>query len=85
MSEKSPEEVQDRSFKGVVDAIDPATLAQTVNKVANAVNVSIMLNVSQKAQAEKIIITHDTTQSKDWKYAYRGETTPCLIPVHTIP
>lgn len=51
------EEVQDRGYKRVIDAIDPTIIAQTAENVANAFSGSIMMTAGQKAQAGKIIIT----------------------------
>lgn len=64
------EEVQDRGFKRVIDALDPALIAQTAEKVANAFSGSTMMTASQKARAGKIIITYDTVQSEDLTDSY---------------
>ena len=55
------EEVQDRGYKRVVDAIDPALITQTAEKVANAFRGSKMMTASQKARAGQIIITYNTS------------------------
>jgi hypothetical protein len=64
------EEVQDKGFKRAIDAIDPALVAETAEKVANAFSGSTMMTESQKAQADKIIITYDTAQSEASKLTY---------------
>ena len=53
------EEVQDRGYKRIVDAIDPATVAQTADDVAKAYNGSAMLTESQKAQVCELLIMYD--------------------------
>lgn len=55
------EEVRDKGFKRLVDSIDPTIIAQTAEKVSNAFSGSTMMTASQKAQAEKILITYETT------------------------
>lgn len=47
------EEVQDRGYKRVIDAIDPAIIQQTVEKVANAFSGSKMMTTSQKARPSR--------------------------------
>lgn len=58
------EEVQDKGFNRVIDAIDPTVITQTAERVANAFSGSKMMTTSQKAQAGKIIITCAIAQAK---------------------
>lgn len=60
------EEVQDRgfNFKRVIAAIDPARVAQTADKVANAFSGSKLLTASQKEQAPNSIITYDQDRNE---------------------
>ena len=53
------EDVRGKGFKRAIDAIDPAVVDQTAEKVANAVKASTMLTANQKARASKIVITYD--------------------------
>jgi hypothetical protein len=47
------EEVHDKGFKRVIDAIDPALIAATAEKVASVFSGSTLMTESQKAQADK--------------------------------
>jgi hypothetical protein len=46
-------------FKGVIDTIDPAPVAETAEKVANAFSGAKLIS------ADKIIITYETAQSEN--------------------
>ena len=61
------EEVKDKGFKRSIHAIDPALITQTADKVANAFNGSTMMTASQKAQADKIVITYDLNSGRNLK------------------
>ena len=58
------EEVQDRGYKRVIDAIDPVVIGKTAENVAKAFSASKMMTASQKARASKIIITYGTTRRR---------------------
>ncbi len=58
------EEVQDRGFKRVIDAIDLALVAETAEKVANVFSGPKLMNANQEARADKIIITSEIAQSE---------------------
>ncbi|KAJ9226790.1 hypothetical protein DTO027B5_1874 [Paecilomyces variotii] len=51
------EEVQDRGFKRVIDAIDPTIVQQTGDRVEDAFKGVKMMTPAQKARTEKIVIT----------------------------
>ena len=55
------EEVQDKGFKRVVDAITPALITATAEKVASG---STLMTEAQKSQVDKIIITYNIIQFK---------------------
>jgi hypothetical protein len=48
------EEIQDKGFKRVLDAIDPALITATAEKVASAFSGSTLMTEAQKSQADKI-------------------------------
>lgn len=58
------EEIQDKGFKRVLDAIDPALITTTAEKVASAFSGSTLMTEAQKSQADKIIITYNRIQFK---------------------
>jgi hypothetical protein len=58
------EEIQDKGFKRVVDAIDPALITATAEKVASAFSGSTLMTEAQKSQADKIIITYNRIRFK---------------------
>lgn len=59
------EEVQERGFKRIIDAIDPQHVTQTAERVADAFSGSSMMDDSQKAQTDKIVIMYDTSLASE--------------------
>ena len=58
------EEVQDRGFKRIIDAIDPAIISQTAKMVATAFSGSTIMTAGQKSQANEIVIMYGMAQSR---------------------
>ena len=61
------EVVQDQGFIRVIDAIEPAVITESADRVENAFKGSAMLTESQKDDTDKIIITYVAAQSGDRK------------------
>ncbi|KAF7125328.1 hypothetical protein CNMCM5793_001506 [Aspergillus hiratsukae] len=51
------EEVRDKGFRRVIDAIDPAAIQQTGDNVERAFKGPTMMTPSQKAITDKIVVT----------------------------
>jgi hypothetical protein len=58
------EEIQDKRLKRVIDAIDPALITATTEKVASAFSGSTLMTEAQKSQADKTIITYNRIRFK---------------------
>jgi hypothetical protein len=55
--------VQDRGFKRVIDAIDPVTLNETVEKVKSALEKNKLLSESQALSTSSVTIMCVTNQN----------------------
>ena len=56
-------EVQDAGFKRMIDAIDPVTLNETVEKVKSALEKNNLLSESQALSTSSVTITCVTNQN----------------------
>ena len=79
------EEVQDRGFKRVIDAIEPQRIAQTAEEVANAFKGSKLMTQSQKEGAARIIIAYKVSQGHEKWHSGLHAIALCHILVQRTP